>query len=97
MCACVGRRSDDPKRNQSIQHWQLHRLGVHRDAGHRRRATKRQQDFVPPGIARLDVRPLIDFVLMHDWRMVIVSGEAVLMFRVIVPDVGVRVQSRHLA
>ena len=52
---------------------------------------------MPPWIARLDVRSRIVFVLMRDRWMVIVRGQAVLMFRVIVPDVGVRVQARHLA
>ena len=48
---------------------------------------------MPAGIARLDVRPLIVFVVMHDRLIVIMSGKAVLMFRMIVPDVGVRVQA----
>jgi hypothetical protein len=97
VCACVGRHSDDSKRDQPIQHRQLRRFGIHRDARHRRGATERQRDFVAPGIARLDVRTLVIFVLMHDSVIVVMSGETVLMFRMIVPDVRVRVQARRLA
>ena len=70
---------------------------MQRDARHRRRATERQRDFVSPGIARLDVRPRIVFVLMHDRPGVIVRGESMVMFRVIVSDVRVRVQPGQLA
>ena len=54
---------------------------------------------MPSGIARLDVRRFVVFVLMHDRLIVIVvvSGETVLMFRMIVTNVRVRVQARHLA
>ena len=69
---------------------------MQRDARHRRGATERQRYFVPAGIARLHVRPLVVFGFMHDRLIVIVRGRAVLMFRVIVADVRVRVQARHL-
>ena len=97
MCASFRRHPDDPKQDQSIRGRHLRRLGIQRDALHRRRAPKRQRDFVTAGIARFDVRSLTVLLFMHDRLMVVVRGEAVLMFRVIVPDVGVRVQARHLA
>jgi len=71
---------------------------MHGYARHCRRAPERQRNFVPTGIARLEVRTLIGFVLVpvHGHLGVIVTGETVPMFRVVVPDVRVRVQAGHL-
>jgi hypothetical protein len=72
-------------------------VGRQRDALQCRRTPERQRDFVTAGIARLDMRPLIVLVFVHDRLMVIVRCRAVLMFGVIVPDIRVRVQAGHLA
>jgi hypothetical protein len=71
---------------------------MNRYARHCRRAPERQRNFVPPGIARLEVRTVIVFVLVlvHDHLGVIMTGDTVLMFRVVVPGVRVRVQAGHL-
>lgn len=97
MRASVGGHSDDAERDWTIEHRQQRRLGMHRDALHRGCATERHGDFVPPGIARLDVRRLVVFPLMHDRSIVVMSGEPVSMLRMIVPAVRVRVQARYLA
>ena len=52
---------------------------------------------MPAGRARLDVRSFNVLVVVHDRLRVVVRGEAVVMFRMIVTDVGVRVQARDLA
>lgn len=97
MSASVSRHPDDPNRDEPNGHRQRRHLGMHCDGRHRRCAAERQRNRVPPGIARVNVRSLVVCVLMQDCLRVNVSGEPVLMLRMIVPDVCVRVQARHLA
>ena len=93
---CIRGDADDPDRHQSIDHRRRRRLTMNRHARHCRRTPERQRNFVAPGIARLEVRTLDVFVLVHDRLGVIMTGDTVLMFRVVVPQVRVRVQAGHL-
>lgn len=97
MSASVSRHPDDPNRDEPIGHRQLRHLGMHCDGRHRGCAAERPRNRVPPGIARVHVRSLVGGVLMRDCLRVNVSGEPVLMLRMVVPDVRVRVQAGHLA